>query len=100
MIEYAMVSTTEKSVQVNIVKLKEIELNRALAIFALWNKDPYITTKTIGCIPRAILLPSYRMSDNATWVERIASLYGRPATISIMNRGTLKEMGRRMSIIL
>lgn len=100
MTEYALVSTTEKRVQVTIVKLKEIELNRALAIFALWNKDSSITTKTIGCIPRKNLLPSYRMSDNATWVEQIASLYCRPATISIMNRGTLKEMGRRMNIIL
>lgn len=100
MIEYALVSTTEKKAQVSIVKLKEIELNRALAIFALWNNEPYMRIKSVGCIPRKILLPCYHRADNAAWVEQITRMYDRPATISIMNRCTLKEMGRRMNIIL
>ena len=98
MIEYAISITGRFEVNVIIVKLKPIELNKAMAIFALWDKDMLCTTKQLSLAPRTEFLPYYKRMNNAKWETLLTNEYERPVHISIINKATLREMGRRVGI--
>ena len=98
MIEYAISIMGRFEVNVIIVKLKPIELNKAMAIFALWDKDMFCTTNQLSLAPRTEFLPHYKRMNNAKWETQLTNEYERPVHISIINKATLREMGRRVGI--